>query len=314
MSSPDDFRLTLLANGLDFIASGLRELAADAGPTAVKYAVLHVAGGIELIFKEQLRQCDWRLLFSKPDRADKHQFESGDFFSCGWDVCLERLGEHEAIEIAKRDLRWLNDLFYRRNRLQHFQLTDSREALKNIVIRAMNVVLDFLGDHFELEALEPQEDVLLEEIRDQIRQLEAFREHRRKELEARPADGETRIECPVCGESFLRPDWEVRCDFCFYASTCEGAAERYADDVLRLTADYCAKEGMDYPIHECRYCDNRAMVIDEEGNAICFSYGAQSDGGDVRLCPLCGRAADPEGFVGDQCLGCFGDYVNQDHA
>ena len=33
MSLPDVFRLTLLANGLDFIASGLRELTADAGPT-----------------------------------------------------------------------------------------------------------------------------------------------------------------------------------------------------------------------------------------------------------------------------------------
>jgi hypothetical protein len=37
----DDFCLTPLANGLEFIASGLRELAAD-GPTGVEYAVLHV--------------------------------------------------------------------------------------------------------------------------------------------------------------------------------------------------------------------------------------------------------------------------------
>jgi len=311
--APDEFRLTLLENGLDFITSGLRQLADDESPTAMKYAVLHIAGGIELVFKERLRLCDWRLLFTNPEKADERKFQSGDFFSCGWDSCLERLKENEAIEIDGPATRWLNALFQRRNRLQHFQLADSREALKSLVIRAMNVVLDFLGNHFELEELEPQEDALLEEIRGRIRQLEAFREHRRRQLEARPADNEMRIECPVCGESFLLPDWTVRCEFCFFAATCEEAATRYADDVLGLTAHYCAKEGMDYPVHECRYCENQAMVIDEEGTTICFSCGAESDGSDVRVCPLCGRAADPEGFVGDQCADCFSDYLRQDH-
>jgi hypothetical protein len=313
MSTHDEFRLTLLENGLDFIASGLRELSSDAGPTGVKYAVLHVAGGIELIFKERLRQCDWRLIFANPDKADKHRFESGNFFSCGWEVCAERLAEHEAIQISSRELKSLNDLFNRRNRLQHFRLADSREALKAVVVRAVNVVLDFLGDHFELEELEQQELLLLDEIRSQIRGLEALRDHRRKELAARLGEGELRIECPACGEAFLNPDWDVRCDFCFYTDNCEDAAERYADDVLRLTSYYCAKEGIDYPVHECRYCDNRAMVVDEEGNATCFSCGSRSDGADVRVCPFCQRAADPDGFVGDQCSGCFGDYVRQDH-
>lgn len=312
--TPDEFHLTLLQNGLDFIGSGLQQVAGEESPTAVKYAVLHIAGGIELIFKERLRQCDWRLLFQNPDKADQRKFDSGDFFSCGWDACLKRLEEHGAIELDEADLRSLNVLFQRRNRLQHFRLTDSREALKSVVIRAMNVVLDFLGKNFELDELEPQEEALLEEIRIQIRQLEAFREHRRRELEVTLADGETRIECPACGESFLCPDWEVRCDFCFYAANCKEAAERYINDVLKLSEYYCFKEGMDYPLHECRYCDNEAMVIDEDGTATCFSCGAQSDGGDVRVCPLCGRAADPDGFVGDECSDCFSLDVGSDHS
>jgi hypothetical protein len=311
--SPDEFRLTLLENGLDFIANGLQQLADDNNSTAVKYAVLHLAGGIELVFKERLRLCDWRLLFTNPEKADERKFQSGDFFSCGWEVCLDRLREHEAIEIDKRAVLRLNALFHQRNRLQHFRLADSREALKSLVIRAMNVVLDFIGDYFELEELEPQENALLEEIRGRIRQLEAFRAHRRKELQARPADNETRIECPVCGEAFLHPDWTVRCEFCFYTATCEDAAVRYAEDVLGLSAHYCAKEGIDYPVHECRYCENQSMVVDEEGVAVCFSCGAESTGDDIRVCPLCGRAADPDGFVGDQCFDCFRDYVQQDH-
>jgi len=310
---PDEFHLTLLENGLDFISSGLQQFAGDDSPTSVKYAVLHIAGGVELVFKERLRQCDWRLLFQNPDKADQRAFDSGNFFSCGWEACLKRLEEHEAIQIKEADLRWLNALFLRRNRLQHFRLADSREALKSIVIRAMNVVLDFLGNHFELEDLEPQEEALLEEIRGRLRELEAFCEHRRKELMARLPDSETRIECPACGESFLLPDWTVRCEFCFYAATCEEAAERYINDVLQLTEHYCLKEGMDYPLHECRYCDNKAMVIDADAGAICFSCGAQSDGSELRVCPLCGRAADPDGFVGDQCSDCFSDYVRQDH-
>ena len=65
-----DLSFVLLENGLDFIASGLRYIARGETKSDLKYGVLHLASGIELVLKERLRQEDWRLVFVKPDKAE----------------------------------------------------------------------------------------------------------------------------------------------------------------------------------------------------------------------------------------------------
>ena len=54
----EDLQFDLLENGLDFIASGLDHIARGATKTDLKYGVLHLASGIELVLKERLRQED----------------------------------------------------------------------------------------------------------------------------------------------------------------------------------------------------------------------------------------------------------------
>ena len=47
---------TLLENGLDFIWSAVEHLGTDLSKRSLKYAVLNLAAGIELILKERLRR------------------------------------------------------------------------------------------------------------------------------------------------------------------------------------------------------------------------------------------------------------------
>jgi hypothetical protein len=69
-----DFHYTLLENGLDFVPSSLEHLTAASATSApengsqkrhLKYALIHLGSGIELVFKERLRQEDWQLLFQE---------------------------------------------------------------------------------------------------------------------------------------------------------------------------------------------------------------------------------------------------------
>ncbi len=72
---------TLLENGLDFIWSAVEHLGTDSSKRSVKYAVLNLAAGIELILKERLRRESWKLVFADPEKADEHAYKRGAFES-----------------------------------------------------------------------------------------------------------------------------------------------------------------------------------------------------------------------------------------
>jgi hypothetical protein len=89
----DVVQLSMLENGLDFIASGLKHIASPVSKFDLKYAVLHLSAGIELVLKDRLRREDWRQIFVKPDEATEEKLKSGNFKSVNLRDCLERLEE-----------------------------------------------------------------------------------------------------------------------------------------------------------------------------------------------------------------------------
>src|SRR5579862_1825648 len=98
----DGIQLSMLENGLDFIASGLKHIAAPESKFDLKYAVLHLSAGIELVLKDRLRREDWRLIFVDPDQATESSFKSGNFKSVSlWD-CLKRLEKHCPVNVPNK--------------------------------------------------------------------------------------------------------------------------------------------------------------------------------------------------------------------
>src|ERR1700682_2110385 len=91
-----DFHYSLLENGLDFVLSSLESLTlasavgpsiGGAAPNAVsgqkrhlKYALLHLCSGVELVFKERIRQEYWQLLSADPEKSDSQEERNG----VGW--------------------------------------------------------------------------------------------------------------------------------------------------------------------------------------------------------------------------------------
>ena len=67
----------MLENGLDFILSGLKHIGSQRFKFDLKYVVLHLSAGIELVLKDRLRREDWTQIFVDPEKATEEKLRSG---------------------------------------------------------------------------------------------------------------------------------------------------------------------------------------------------------------------------------------------
>jgi hypothetical protein len=224
----DEVRFELLENGLDFIASGLNHIARSDSKSDLKYGVLHLSSGIELVLKARLQQEDWKLLFSNPDKADESRYKAGNFWSIGLDDCLLRLEEECGIGISEEGIEKLGAIRVRRNRLEHFAIVDTKSAIESVAAQALGVVLDFIGEAFEGIMLSEQENKLLLRVRERLKEFDTFTKERLAEIfaDSNPRKEELTdlLECPCCLHKTLVPDVTVECLLCGYRDTAEDAA------------------------------------------------------------------------------------------
>ena len=123
-----DLDFPLLKNGLDFIHSAISSLAGNPRESNVKYAILHLCSGFELLFKERLRREHWILLFDKIDNADKQNYDAGNFTSANFDSCISRLEKICSIRFKEKNKVYFKKLRDKRNKIEHFGLAESKDA------------------------------------------------------------------------------------------------------------------------------------------------------------------------------------------
>lgn len=309
----EELRFELLENGLDFLASGLDYIARGATKSDLKYGVLHLSSGIELVLKARLQQENWKLLFRDPDTADENRYKAGDFWSIGQKDCLTRLEEECGIEVSKEGIEKLGTIRVRRNRLEHFAIVDTKAAIESLAAQALGVLLTFISEAFEDSTLSTEENELLLRIRERLTEFDAFTKDRLAEIfaESNPQKEELTnvIECPCCLQQTLRPDVCVECMFCGYRASAEDAANFFI-----------AQHQIGQAIYFCPDCVNEALVdLGAAGNAapstqfICFGCGSRWDEGTLEECPLCQELESPDYMTPMGCRECFNSYVAQDH-
>lgn len=71
-------KITLIENALDFILSALEHAQVDEA-RSLKYAVLHLSDGVDLVLKEKLRREHWSLLFADINKASESALTSREF-------------------------------------------------------------------------------------------------------------------------------------------------------------------------------------------------------------------------------------------
>ncbi|WP_410659569.1 hypothetical protein [Amycolatopsis sp. lyj-112] len=120
-----------------------RTLCADsARPRApdLKYAVLHLHAGVEVLLKYRLICQDWRPIEDTDDGAPEvteKDYESGRFRSIGIGKALKRLQDLDGITLTNGPKIAAGALERFRNQLQHQGLTSSADAVESQTVRRL---------------------------------------------------------------------------------------------------------------------------------------------------------------------------------
>src|SRR5437667_8466465 len=196
-TGPDQVHFTLLENGLDFVWSAVEHLSVATSKRELKYALLHLVSGIELILKERLRREDWKLLFPNPEKANEARYKTGDFKSVDFGKLID-LVEGYCFDGNWEDAESLQAVRQQRNRFEHFEATESAEAVIASTAEALGVILDFIreelsGDH---DHFTESEEALLTAIRGKLTDLDAFVETRLKSIEPELENAYAVLPCP----------------------------------------------------------------------------------------------------------------------
>lgn len=253
----NDVEFELFENGLNFVVSAIEYLEEPIKPSDLKYAILHLSSGIELILKERLRREHWTLLFNKVEKASLQDYKNGKFTSANFDDCIDRLINICEVDINQQIRKNLNSLRDKRNRFEHFGIVDSSEALKATVADALNFLIDFVNDELEDE-VDNDEMVV---IREEVLKFDSFVNQRWKAIRSKIAKIKLIVTCPRCLQDAADLSDGFQCLFCGYKNDDpEEIANEYVSEVLRESKYEIVTQGGEWPIYFCPGCDYETLV------------------------------------------------------
>jgi rubrerythrin len=306
---PAEVRMELLENGLDELASAVEHLAVTPTPRALKRAVTDLSGGVELVLKERLRRHDWRQLFDDVAIANEGDLRRGDFVSPTTSEVLRRLRDTVGVTLPNRHRKRLDALRRRRNRIEHFALIDTEEAIRASTAGCLSVVIDFVADEIDAATLSPIERELYEQVREAL--------PRRQDVATTLAHARataTVVTCPSCDEDALVLDGAATCLFCRYRADAIEAADDFIGEVLGLVEYVEVTQGGEWPRHTCPECDADALVDtggDGDERHICFSCGTTWRDGAIESCARCGEPLEVDGEL-SVCNGCLASLADRE--
>ena len=213
--------LSLLENGLDFIESALNYLLRKERESDLKYAVLHLSSGTELVLKHRLVLEHWTLIYKDVSKANLQSFITGDFISLDQDECISRLQNISEMELSKSAKDELKNLKAKRNKFIHFTSEESITALKSSFYKVLNVVVDFILRNLDRDEFNKAERDLFESVWERAQELKGFIEERmdfiKVDLEKESANSFI-VSCNHCGQKAMIVAFDgeqgAKCLFC----------------------------------------------------------------------------------------------------
>jgi hypothetical protein len=304
-----------LANGLDYLESVVEQLQGEPTSRNLKYAILHLVAGIEVVLKARLSLEHWSLVFEQPGGATTEAWRAGEFRSCSILQAFDRLGEIVGIEFPSDARHTIRALQEKRNRLQHFGLSDSAPAVQAVAIRALNFLLSFATEHLADELNDPVAAELLERIRRQLAGIDQLVTLRLKELAATLDGRDVVVTCPECTQLTLELGERCVCHFCGAAGEPETVARHYLYAVLGEDEYSAGKGRTGWSLDACPSCERETLVKgvvvrghspDREGLLwCCFAEGVTRRPGEMGECMNCGRAIELDDEGPDLCADCL---------
>ena len=296
MKKQSHITYTLLENGLDFIHQSLLDFSKAKSATSkksnIKYSVLHLSSGIELIFKNHLLNEHWTYIFADMNKATKKNLEDGDFQSVNLKQIFDRLDNLCDIKINEQDKKELDTLRKQRNKLEHFECNVNIQYLSKLITDSMKITIKILNNYYDKLETADEEEELLDKIKLKLKDLETFYDNALElaKTMAFKDKGEDYnfLQCPVCSEKLLTygNNDSVSCFFCNYNDTPERAADLYISDILDINHYQCIKDGGEWPLEICPEC-NHYSLVNTGGGYICFNCNEASEC--YIQCEYCGK-------------------------
>jgi hypothetical protein len=311
-----DVHFPPVMNGLDYLVSVVEHLEGGSEPSAraMKYAVLHLAAGAEVLLKARLQMVHWSLVFANPGDATREALENGTLNSCTPQETRKRLTNIAGIKLSKRDEAALSDLAERRNALQHYGLVGEYAkagTVESTTAQVLNFLITFVDEHI-LEHITDEEErhhaeIDMDRIRGGVRTIQGYVAERMKDLA--PVLGPVRartLRCPQCQQFALTPtlirgvpEWcqsdarfsTMYCHLCVQGYGALGLALGYAVRVLNRAIPDASYDG-DAP-DRCPVCTMSSLVRGASTAAapetpidFCFHCADVIDG--LQECQRCG--------------------------
>ena len=309
----------LFENSLDFILSGIRHVGSKEDYNSLKYAVVHLSSGLELLLKERLRLVNWSLIFNKVDEASEGKYNSGDFISIYLDSAIKRLEGICGIKITESDKGVLRAFKKMRNTFEHFKVIGHEKEISGLSVKVVSFILEFIKNNFNSDSFSVEAHGYIEDIQEELQKFDAlYEEHSNRILEQNPEiDNLARVDCPICYRDFLvLGDGNPRCYYCFYkGGEPSNVASEYIENIMGISAYVCGKEGGEFPQYFCPDCGSQALVYNAEASDVqftCFACGEQHDNNDLRFCSSCGEIYYPDSEEDSLCSDCWDNIVNRD--
>jgi hypothetical protein len=152
---PPEVKFDLLENGLDFINEAVEIIKADKDHRKLKYSVIHLSSGVELVLKEVIRNKDWRLLFQELSEATVPRLQSGDFESVRYKRLLVRLESECKIKFSEEEKKSLDELRIKRNKIEHFKVSERVSDIKKISSKVLNIIIKFIDENIDIGKVSP---------------------------------------------------------------------------------------------------------------------------------------------------------------
>ena len=293
-------KLDLIDNSLDFILDAVTQLSNPAPSLSqIKYSILHLSSGIELLLKQRLLNEHWSLIFANVDRADKILLQKGDFKSVDFGESLNRLERICSIDFGKyKDI--LESLRKLRNKIEHFQIEINRDEAISILVKAWAFILDFAFRHIDLSDFENAQ-ATFEAIRDKMIAHEHFVDTRLSELQTEfdrlRKEGTVILDCPKCLQDALPITGDdTDCLFCKRAYSVDQAMDEWLAEHEGWHYLDPKERDAEPLIFDCPECGGEGLYHFQDGSMyppdpgwVCFKCGGQWNWDEISECVRCGR-------------------------
>jgi len=286
----------ILENGFDFILSAIRMINEDSDNNSTKYAILNLSSGIELIFKERLKNEHWSLLFEDVNKASRKLLASGDFKSVNSLTIRTRLQEICEIDLKKIDSKnYLNTLRLKRNKIEHFAIKENIESLKGLFANVLFAIIKFIESELDSSGFSKKHDELYDKIKEHSIKFEKYATLKLKDIESEVNNWAYIFECPDCFNSTMAiADDGLTCFFCGATPDPETLAKEWGYEQL-----------------ECPNCHTYS-ITEYDREQVCLNCGETFR--NLRNCDDCGKTYKPE-YEGEDycCSDCISIQIDREY-